>query len=313
VTPDMDVTAPRTLTFAAVSAAAAEVDATVVFLSPAALANVVATAGDAAPLTGVQTFLSAGAPVSLALLESAQRLMPNAVAHTPYGMTEGLLMTDATLEQIRDAVTDERGGVLVGAPAANVRVRLSALDAAGDAVGEPSDERGVTGEILVSAPHVEDHYDRLWLTDRAARRGAAPGERWHRTGDVGHLDAQGRLWVEGRLPHVIATADGPVTPVGPEQRIERLGAVSRAAMVGVGPRGVQQLVAVVELVNAPRAVSLAASGLAADVRAAVALPVAAVLVVPLLPTDIRHNSKIDRARLAAWASGILAGGKLVAP
>ncbi|NQX28155.1 alpha/beta fold hydrolase [Microbacteriaceae bacterium VKM Ac-2854] len=313
VTPDMDVTAPRTLTFAAVSAAAAEVAATVVFLSPAALANVVATAGDAAPLTGVQTFLSAGAPVSLALLEAAQRLMPNAVAHTPYGMTEGLLMTDATLEQIRDANTDERGGVLVGAPAANVRVRLSALDASGAAVGEPSDERGVTGEILVSAPHVEDHYDRLWLTDRAARRGAVPGERWHRTGDVGHLDAEGRLWVEGRLPHVIATADGPVTPVGPEQRIERLAAVSRAAMVGVGPRGVQQLVAVVELVEAPREVSLAAAGLATDVRAAVGLPVAAVLVVPLLPTDIRHNSKIDRARLAAWASGILAGSKLVAP
>lgn len=313
VTPDMEVTAPRTLTFAAVSAAAAEVDATVVFLSPAALANVVATASGAAPLTGVRTFLSAGAPVSLALLESAQALMPNAVAHTPYGMTEGLLMTDATLQQIREATTDARGGVLVGTPVAGVRVRLSALDASGAAVGEPSEERGVTGEILVSAPHVEDHYDRLWLTDRAARRGAVPGERWHRTGDVGHLDAEGRLWVEGRLPHAIATADGPVTPVGPEQRIEGLPAVARAAMVGVGPRGVQQLVAVVELADAVRAVALASASLASDVRAAVGRPVAAVLVVPLLPTDIRHNSKIDRARLAAWAEGILSGGKLVAP
>lgn len=315
VTPDMDVTAPRTLTARAVAAAAAEVDATVVFLSPAALANVVATSGDLTDRTAldrVQTFLSAGAPVSLALLEAAQALMPNASAHTPYGMTEGLLMTDASLDDIRSATTDARGGVMVGAPAASVRVRLSALDERGDAVGEPSEERGVTGEILVSAPHVEERYDRLWLTDRAARRGAVPGERWHRTGDVGHLDAEGRLWVEGRLPHVIATADGPVTPVGPEQRIEALPAVSRAALVGVGPRGVQQLVAVVEPAAGVRAVALAEPELAAAVREAVGLPVAAVLVLPLLPTDIRHNSKIDRARLAGWASGILAGGRMVA-
>ena len=44
VTPDMNVTSPRTLTAKAIARAAAAVDATVVFLSPAALANVVATA-----------------------------------------------------------------------------------------------------------------------------------------------------------------------------------------------------------------------------------------------------------------------------
>jgi hypothetical protein len=38
-----------------------------------------------------------------------------------------------------------------------------------------------------------------------------------------------------------------------------------------------------------------------------------VLSVPRLPTDIRHNSKIDRARLSDWAERILAGGKPTAP
>ena len=38
---------------------------------------------------------------------------------------------------------------------------------------------------------------------------------WHRTGDVGHLDADGRLWIEGRLAHVLVTADGrPSRPSG---------------------------------------------------------------------------------------------------
>jgi hypothetical protein len=34
-----------------------------------------------------------------------------------------------------------------------------------------------------------------------------------------------------------------------------------------------------------------------------------VLVVPALPTDIRHNSKIDRSRVAAWAERVLSGEK----
>ncbi|WP_090708916.1 alpha/beta fold hydrolase [Mycetocola miduiensis] len=319
VTPDMDVTSPKTLTATAVAAAVKAVDATVVFLSPAAVANVVATsaalsAADHDALAGVEQFLSAGAPVSEPMLAAIAALMPSATAHTPYGMTEGLLMTDITLDGIREAAsTSGTGGVCVGTPSGQTRVRISPLDADGAATGELTDAALVTGEILVSAPHVEDHYDRLWLTHRASRRGGVPGERWHRTGDVGHLDAAGRLWVEGRMPHVLVTADGVVTPVKPELQAEVVGSVQRAAIVGVGPRGVQQVVAVVETTPGARRVALAPPELAAAVRAAVDVPLAAVLVVPRLPTDIRHNSKINRSALSAWAEGILAGGRMVAP
>jgi hypothetical protein len=41
--------------------------------------------------------------------------------------------------------------------------------------------------------------------------------------------------------------------------------------------------------------------------------IAAVIVVPALPTDIRHNSKIDRVRLSVWAERILSGGRMVRP
>jgi acyl-CoA synthetase (AMP-forming)/AMP-acid ligase II/pimeloyl-ACP methyl ester carboxylesterase len=346
VNPDMNVTSPKTLTAAAVAAAVAAVDATVVFLSPAAITNVVATSDALTPadrraLEGVRTFLSAGAPVSEPLLSAAARLMPGATAHTPYGMTEGLLMTDISLEGIRSASgdaappahregqvadniagdpaantaanTNTAGGVCVGVPAATALVRISALDEQGAATGEPADLPGVTGEIVISAPHIKDHYDRLWLTNRASVAGTASGRRWHRTGDVGHLDSAGRLWVEGRLPHVITTADGVLTPVGPEQRIESVSGVARAAAVGVGPAGVQQLVAIIETEPAARRVSLASPALAEAVRGVAGAPVAAVLVVPKLPTDIRHNSKIDRTRLARWAAGILTGKRMTRP
>jgi acyl-CoA synthetase (AMP-forming)/AMP-acid ligase II/pimeloyl-ACP methyl ester carboxylesterase len=319
VTPAMDVTSPATLTATAVAAAAAEIDATVLFLSPAALTNVVATAGDLSEghqqaLNQVGTFLSAGAPVSAALLESAGALMPHAVPHTPYGMTEGLLMTDVTLDEVRAAreQTEAAQGVCVGRPIAGVEIRISALDRDGVARGEPSEVVDTTGEIVVSAPHLFDHYDRLWLTDRASRRDI-PAGRWHRTGDVGHIDRDGRLWIEGRLPHVLSTPEGAVTPVGPEQRIESVPGVRRAALVGVGPRGTQVAVAVVETEPGARKVALSDPELASAVRDVAGLEIAAVLVVPLLPTDVRHNSKIDRTALATWAASILEGGPLVAP
>ena len=325
VTPDMDVTAPRTLTARAVAAAAAAVDATVVFLSPAALANVVATRAaldddDHRALAGVQTFLSAGAPVSEALLASAGDLMPSATPHTPYGMTEGLLVTDVTLDGVRAATRARTGddGVCVGLPGPGVTVRVAGLDGAGRASGPLSAEPGVTGEVVVSAPHLRERYDQLWVTERDSRRvpegGDAPlAARWHRTGDVGHLDAEGRLWIEGRLPHVLTTPRGVLTPVGPEQRVESVDEVARAAVVGVGPAGTQQVVVVVETVLPARRPALASERLAAAVRAAAGVPVAAVLVVPGLPTDVRHNSKIDRAGLAAWAASVLSGGPLTRP
>ena len=322
VTPDMDVTSPKSLTASSVAAAVAHADdgtgGSVVFLSPAAIANVVATAetlttADREALESVRTFLSAGAPVSERLLAAAARLMPLATAHTPYGMTEGLLLTDITLDGIRDAATTSGGGVCVGRPIGSVRVLISALDGDGAATGLLSDGPEITGEIVVSAPHVKDHYDRLAITDRESKRDTPPGERWHRTGDVGHLDSTGRLWVEGRLPHVITTAGGVLTPVGPEQRIESIASVARAAVVGIGPAGTQQVVAVLETAPASRRVALAPAELAAEVRRVVELPLAAVLVVQRLPTDIRHNSKIDRSALSAWADGILSGKRMTQP
>ncbi|MDP9996918.1 alpha/beta fold hydrolase [Pseudarthrobacter sulfonivorans] len=322
VTPAMDVTAPRTLTATALADAAAAIDATVVFASPAALRNVLATKDGLSPagheaLGRVELLLSAGAPVPEPLLAQVQKLLPQASLHTPYGMTEALPVTDISLEEIRVAEADAaRGtmagagnGVCVGRPVHGASVAVIPLAADGSAPGNhPATEAGVTGEILVSAPHVKDAYDRLWLTQSESVRTAG----WHRTGDVGHFDAAGRLWVEGRLAHLVTAPGSVVTPVGAEQAIEQLDDVGLAAVVGVGPAGTQAVVAVVETVPPVRRAGPAAPQLAGRVREAArqaGVAVAAVLTVPSQPTDIRHNAKIDRTRLSRWASKVLAGGR----
>ena len=307
VVPDMTVTAPGTLTAAALADAVAAIDATVVFASPAALRNVVATAGAATPeqrqaLGGIRLVMSAGAPVPLGLLRALQRELPAAELHTPYGMTEVLPVTDIALAGIEAAGSGP--GVCVGRPLAGVEVAVSPLDADGQADGVLTRTTGVTGEVCIAAAHVKDHYDRLWATERRSSRN--PG--WHRSGDVGHLDADGRLWIEGRLVHVITTADGPVTPVGLEQRLETQDGVEAVAVVGVGPAGTQVVVAVVVPRDGSRSV-LAPPELAAAARAAVGVPLAAVLQIARLPVDIRHASKIDRLEVGRWAARVLAGGR----
>lgn len=302
--PDMDLTSPATLTARAFADAVRVVNGTLVWASPAAFGGILDTApaltdDDMAALGSLRLVLGAGAPVSRSILHGMSRLCTNADVRTPYGMTEVLPVTDVTVREIDEA--GEGDGVLVGRPLPGVDVRISAVDEDGRATGPLTDEAGVLGEVVVRAAHKKDRYDRLWATERASSRD--PG--WHRTGDVGRLDGEGRLWIGGRLGHVITTPDGPLAPVRIEQAVQQLPAVRQAACVGVGPRGTQAVVVIVVADGASE--GLADLALTSAVRGAAGVDVAAVLVRRELPVDIRHRSKIDRAALADWAGAKLAG------
>jgi acyl-CoA synthetase (AMP-forming)/AMP-acid ligase II len=313
--PNCDVTKPSELTAAVLDEACRGISATMAFASPSALANVVATADGSGPLPGIaalRVLFSAGAPVPAETLHAVAKLAPAASLHTPYGMTEALPVADISLEQIDRAEADDpAGGVCVGPPVSGARVRIVELGF--EAITLPDElQVGETGEVLVNAPWVSDGYLGLWAAERAARppshdvSGDGEGaERWHRTGDVGHVDGEGRLWVEGRAIHVISSSNGPITSVPIERLVERKLGLARVSAVGVGPDGQQQLVIVLEDRDAD--VGLASPELAARVRGVVAESVASVLSLKKAPVDIRHNAKIGRTAVAAWASDVLAG------
>ena len=308
---DNDVTSPGTLTAAALDDACRRIDATMVFASPAALANVVRTATGPLPaLAKVRLVMSAGAPVPIETLRAMARLCPHASLHTPYGMTEILPVADISLAT-RIAVGAGRG-VCVGPPVAGCQVMIDSVDQSlpGQPLPEQSLPVGQTGEVVVTARWMSAGYDRLWLTQQLARPVAGAGGSavtWHRTGDIGHLDEHGNLWIEGRVVHLVHTTDGAVAPVPVEIAAEAVPGVRRAAAVGIGPRGVQQVVVVVETDAGTEGAAPAA--LAAAVRAAVApQAVAAVWVTRRLPVDIRHNAKIDRTALGLTMERVLSGG-----
>ena len=298
--PDMDVSRPGSLEASKLAEAVDAISARLVFASPAALERLVETRDEIDPsfqpaLDGVETILSAGAPVRPSLLEAVKTVFPNAEAHTPYGMTEVLPVASISLSELNDI--GRGNGVCVGFPVKNVEVAI-----------DPIDQSNLDfGEIRVRAPHQYLGYDRLWHT---SNRAAQP-HGWHRTGDVGELDAEGRLWVGGRMQHIVWSEHGPIGPVALEKAVENLDGVASAAVVGVGPKGIQQLVVVVESSIRAKKPELASLSLIDAVRE-VSPHVVAVFDVPKLPVDRRHNSKIDRTAVAEWADALLRGGPMTA-
>ncbi len=300
--PDMDVSSPASITATTLADTVVRTNATLVFASPAALMSTIRTEDELSvahrsALEGVRLLLSAGAPIRVDLFDRAQAIFPNAVAYTPYGMTEVLPVSTISLPEMHEAGSGN--GVCVGKPVPGAEVQIRPISGAAD-----------FGEIIVRAPHARLAYDRLWHTTHAASQ--PPG--WHATGDVGYLDDHGRLWMGGRLADVVKTTDGLLAPVRIEQIVESLGGVAMAAVVGVGPEDLQQLVVLVELDEPVKKPDLADLALIDSVRTAInsemSLDIVAVLAIPKLPVDRRHNSKIDRARLREWASAVLSGAPM---
>lgn len=306
VLPSMDLSSPSSLTYTSVTAAITEAHGTLLWASPAALRNVVETAPKDVQRTSQSTrsqssirlILSAGAPVPSSLLMAVTELFPGAQLRTPYGMTEALPLTDIDLDDIieleNSAQDPAHAGVPVGKPIDGVQVRIAPWQEPTTLVDIPD----VMGEIVIASDHMRSSYDKLAFTQAAASD--FPG--WHRTGDVGHMDSHGNVWVEGRKSHVITTSQGPLTPVPVEQRVEKLPSVYQAACVGVGPPGNQVVVVVVVVKE-----DISDTDLEDAVRDVAGTSVSAVLRRTKLPMDIRHNAKINREKLARWADQVLAG------
>lgn len=313
-TPNMNMSKPSTLTATALADAVAASKATLVFGSPAALANIISTADRLSErqrqvLTKPRLLLSTGAPVPLETLYSIRTIIPNAIAHTPYGMTEMLPVADIDIKDLEHA--GAKNGICVGYPVPEVSVTIQPLNVQGEPSGEPVITPGVTGEICISSNHGKREYDKLYFTEQASRI-ISDNHVGHRSGDVGHFDEKGRLWVEGRLAHVVTTPTGPVTPYALETAVKKIQYVQEAAAVGVGPVGNQTVVIVITIIGEEKK-GLAQTFITHQVRNLVATvsdcDVSAVLVAKTLPVDIRHNSKIDRKKVSVWATRILAGGR----
>jgi acyl-CoA synthetase (AMP-forming)/AMP-acid ligase II len=315
IIPDMDPTRPARAEPHRLHDAIKRFGVDQLFGSPA-LMRVLADHG--APLPTLRRVTSAGAPVPADVVARIRALLPgDAQFWTPYGATECLPVAVIEGRELQDTrqLTEQGAGTCVGRPVAPNVVRIIGIsDAAipewNDAIALP---QGQLGEISVAGPSCTDAYFRRdEATALAKIREALPGggERIvHRMGDLGWIDGQGRLWFCGRKSQRVLTGLGGLYTEQVEPVFNVHPRVRRTALVGVGDRGAQRPVLCVELepgvAKAEQARILGelehiGQGFAHTGR------ITTFLVHPRFPVDIRHNAKIGRELLAAWATKQLA-------
>ena len=308
IIPDMDPTRPARANPRKLHAAIARFGATQLFGSPALL-RVLAEHGE--PLPTIKRVTSAGAPVPPEVVAKMLDLLPaDAQLWTPYGATECLpvaVIEGRELLTLRER-TEAGAGTCVGRPVAPNDVRIIEI------TDEPIADwwqatlvpDGVVGEITVAGPSATDAYYNRDAQARLAK--IREGERIvHRMGDLGWFDAEGRLWFCGRKSQrVVVDAFTTLYTEQVEPVFNTHPEVARSALVGVGAKGAQRPVLCVELRRGigkhewPRIegeLRHLADGLVHTAR------IDAFLRYPKpFPVDIRHNAKIGREQLAAWAA-----------
>jgi acyl-CoA synthetase (AMP-forming)/AMP-acid ligase II len=317
IIPDMDPTRPAKADPRTLHAAIGRFGVTQLFGSPA-LVRVLADHGQ--PLPTVTRVTSAGAPVPADVVAKMRALLPaGAQFWTPYGATECLpvaVIEGRELVTLRER-TETGAGTCVGRPVPPNEVRI--IRVSDEAIGEWDDalmaRPGQVGEITVAGPSVTDAYFNRDAQTRLAK--IREGDRIvHRMGDLGYFDAEGRLWFCGRKSQRVVTADRTLCTEQVEPVFDTHPQVRRTALVGIGERGAQRALLCVELHPGIR--TSERDRIANELRHlgegfVHTAHVDTFAFHSAFPVDIRHNAKIGREKLAAWAARELRAGNVFEP
>ncbi|MGC1292867.1 MAG: long-chain fatty acid--CoA ligase [Candidatus Acidiferrales bacterium] len=169
-----------------------------------ALANRIVYAKIRAGIGGrLRIFYSGGAPLAKELAEFLWAV--GVPVYQGYGLTESSPVISTNTPQENKVGT-------VGRPIPNCEVRIAE-----------------DGEILASGPNVMQGY---YNKPEATREAIAP-DGWLRTGDIGHLDADGYLVITDRKKELLKTAAGKfVAPAPIEIKLRTSPFIANAMVVG---------------------------------------------------------------------------------
>ena len=202
--------------------------------------NCVRNIGDTSgiDLSGLKQALSGAEPVRLTTIEAFERKFDVENVITPcYGLAEATLAV-AIWPRKTPVKRDSSGRFLsVGRPCRGVRVRI--MD------GDVELAAGIEGEICVKSPGVmQGYYD----NPEATRRVLSP-DGWLRTGDLGFVDAEGCLYITGRVKDLIIVGGHNIVPSDVEDIVDHIAGVRYSAAVGVEHErtGTQRLHVVAEV------------------------------------------------------------------
>jgi 2-furoate---CoA ligase len=146
----------------------------------------------------------AGAAMTSSLVERCCAQLDPEVFVNHYGSTEIYTCTIGSEQRTKPGCA--------GRPAVNTRLRLS--------------EQGEICIHLSSDEAFAGYWNRPDANEKAIRDG------WYHTGDTGHLDQDGDLWIDGRVDDMIVSGGENIHPLEVEDILSRHPGVAEVAVVG---------------------------------------------------------------------------------
>ncbi len=321
VLPQMDFSQPASADPHKLLAAANDWQVTQAFASPAVwrvLGKHCAKTGER--ISSLRQVFSCGAPVEAEVLrQTLAFIAEGARMHTPYGATECLPVATIEAGEVlveTAAKTDAGAGVCVGRPFDTIEWRIIRITDESIATIVDSEElpAGEIGELIVRGPQASPEYVTRAeanaaskiadsVTQSEIRNPKSEIDFWHRMGDVGYLDDQGRFWYCGRKSQRVETANETMFTECVEAIFNTHPDAVRTVLVGLGSPGHQLPVVFFQLHEefmrgqTEMAGELHSLGQQFSHTRSVKL----FAEFDKIPVDIRHNSKIQREVMAEWA------------
>lgn len=276
-----------------------------------------------ATLPTIKRVFMAGAAVPAATLARVQGVLPNAVVSTPYGATEVLPVTFITAPELADNSSRVRAnsgelGTLVGkaVPGVSIKIIKSSLDALESIEQAVPLAAGEIGEVIVCGANCSPEYLRRPDANRLGKIVDKERGFWHRMGDLGYLDIEGRLYYCGRKTHSVYTAERAFHSVPIEEIFNQLPKVRRSALVGINSGREPALVVEPHPEFWPQDEAQRSLFLG-ELKALASKSELTASIVKFFfhrsfPVDARHNAKIFREQLQVWAEGEEGGSQLLA-
>ena len=310
VIPKMDFTRPGHVNPKTIIDAVNDYKCTTMFGSPALL-NRVGKWGEAnaSKLRTLKRVLSAGAPVAPSVLKRFKSLLNDDVQiFTPYGATESLPVSSVGSDVILNETaiaTVEGKGVCVGKPVSSLDTRI--IKITDDVISNWDNDLALAanqiGEICVKGPQVTRSYFNRHAETNLAKIKTESGF-YHRMGDMGYLDNDGRIWFCGRKSQRVITEIETLYTICCEGIFNKHESVLRTALVGVRLKNKIVPVICVELEAELKSIDkkkLTEELFELASHYSITKNIKHILFHSGFPVDIRHNAKIGREKLAIWA------------
>jgi len=191
----------------------------VVTAVPTVMASLLNTPRDGADISSVRVVYTGGTPLPTELAAEFERATGKPVRNI-FGMTES-----AGLVSIAP-VHAPRAPNAVGWRLPYTEVKAVQLGADGESFVRDC-KPGETGVLVLKGPHVGPGY-----TDAKRNKGMYRADGWLISGDLGHLDGEGRVFITGRAKDLIIRGGHNIDPAMIEEIAAEHPAVQIAAAVG---------------------------------------------------------------------------------